>query len=147
MKDYQASHAHIYQAAPVLNVALSDNMTTTNPQTAQANALVLIASEAQARRNIAKLSDIPSGAVPVLALLVYRHQQGHNSRPKAIYAAKIANEPLIRSYLRQLIAAKLVMLNVCRGCRWLSPTLDGTLLAAKYYRALRMGRLQIEMQD
>ena len=111
---------------------------------AQANALIIIAAEAQARRKVAKLANLPSGALPVLSLIVFRHEQGANSRPKTVYAAEIVNEALARSYIRQLVAAKLVALTVRRGVRWLAPTLDGVGLAAKYYRAIREGRRHIE---
>jgi hypothetical protein len=114
---------------------------------AQANTLIVIASEGQARRKVAKLANLPSGALPVLSLIVFRHEQGKSSRPKTVYAAEIVNEALARSYIRQLVAAKLVALTVRRGVRWLAPTLDGVGLAAKYYRAIREGRHHIETHN
>ena len=111
---------------------------------ALANALIIIAAEAQARRKVAKLANLPSGALPVLSLIVFRYEQGKSSRPKTVYAAEIVNEALARSYIRHLVAAKLIALTVRRGIRWLAPTLDGIGLAAKYYRAIRTGRYQIE---
>ena len=106
---------------------------------AEANALVIIASEAAARRTVSKSANIPSGALPVLALLCFRQEQGKTSRPAAVYAAKIANQALVRAYVRQLIAAQLVSLTIRRGLRWLAPTLDGLGLASKYTRAIRTG--------
>lgn len=113
-------------------------------QTEESKALITIAAEANARRSVAKTANIKSGSLPVLALLVFRHAQGQNTRPSAVHATQIANKTLVRAYLRDLIAAKLVDLTVRRGRRWLSPTLDGLGLAAKYYRAVRSGRHEIE---
>ena len=106
---------------------------------AEANHLIMIAAEAAARRCCAKSANINSGAIPVLALLVGRREQGENSRPKTVYLANIANEGLVRSLIRQLVAAKLVALTVRRGVRWLAPTLDGIVLASKYTREIRTG--------
>ena len=114
---------------------------------ALANTLIIIAAEAQARRKVAKLANLPSGALPVLSLIVFRYEQGKSSYPKTVYAAEIINEALARSYIRQLVAAKLISLTVRRGVRWLAPTLDGVGLAAKYYRAIREGRHHIEIHN
>ena len=122
-------------------------MPKSKPISAQANALIIIAAEAQARRKVAKQANLPSGAFPVLSLIVFRYEQGANSRPRTVYASNIANEGLLRSLIRQLVAAKLVALTVRRGVRWLAPTLDGIGLAAKYYRAIRTARHQIETHN
>ena len=107
----------------------------------------MIAAEAAARRCCAKSANINSGAIPVLALLVGRREQGENSRPKTVYLANIANEGLVRALIRQLVAAKLVALTVRRGVRWLAPTLDGIVLASKYTRAIRTGIHKINIGD
>ena len=150
-----ALYANDYQAFPAFSAIQSPipftlplyTVSKTPPLTTEANMLVLIAAEANARRKVAKLAGIQSGTLPVLALVVYRRGQGKISRPAAVYAANIANEPLVRSYIRQLVAADLLALTVRRGRRTLAPTLGGLALAAKYYRAVREGRNQINTQD
>ena len=122
-------------------------MPKTTPLNAEANALVLIASEAAARRKLAKQANVSSGTIPVLSLLVFRHEQGKITRPAAVYAAQIANEALIRCRIRQLVAADFMALTVRRGRRTLAPTLGGLGIAAKYHRAVREGRNQINAQD
>ncbi|GAB3877160.1 hypothetical protein GCM10028824_36580 [Hymenobacter segetis] len=122
-------------------------MPKTTPLTAEANTLILITAEAEARRKVARQANVPSGALPVLALVVYRREQSKITRPAAVYAANIANEALIRSYIRQLVAADLLALTVRRGRRTLAPTLAGLGLTAKYYRAIREGCHQINTQD
>ena len=122
-------------------------MPKATPLTAEANLLVLIAAEANARRKVAKLANVSSGTLPVLALLVYRSEQGKISRPAAVHASNIVNPALGRAYVRQLIAANLVALSVRRGRRILAPTLGGYALAAKYARTVREGRHRINTQE
>ena len=113
-------------------------------QSDEHNTLSICAAEAKARRTTAKAAGIKTGALPVLALLVFRQQQGQNTRPKTVLAAQICNETLCRAYLRHLIEAKLVALTVRRGLRWLAPTLDGIVLASNYARAIRAGSQSIK---
>jgi hypothetical protein len=143
-QDHQAPIPIFFHSFPDTKPTAIYQMPKFNPLSTEANALVLIAAEAQARRSIAKLANIQSGALPVLALLFFRYDQGRISRPSDVYAANIANEPLVRSYIRLLIGANLIALTVRRGRRTLAPTLEGIALASKYYRALRTGRRQIE---
>lgn len=116
------------------------------PKIDERNTLAIIAAEAQARRSVAKSANIKTGALPVLALLVFRQQQSQNTRPKTVLAAQICNKSLSRTYLRHLIETKLVALTIRRGLRWLAPTLDGMALASKYARAIRTGSQNIKSQ-
>jgi hypothetical protein len=108
------------------------------------NSLLLIASEAHARRSVAKAASINSGALPILALLYFRYSQGQKTRPLTLYAAEIANKPLVRAYVRELAAAKMVQVETHRGRRWLAVTLAGCALASKYYRSCREGCRSIQ---
>ena len=104
---------------------------------AEDKTLLMIMSEANARKKVAKANSIRSGCLPALAGLVFRYHTTGNTRPRVIYTAKIGNERLIRGYLRELIAAGLVHLQILHGCRWLSPTLDGLRVATSYTRQIR----------
>ena len=61
-----------------------------------------------------------------------------------MYEASIANTGLVRSYLKELIAAGLVQLSIRRGCRWIQPTGTGMVLADKYLREIRGGTRTLE---
>jgi hypothetical protein len=111
------------------------------------NALLITAAESRARKTTAKAARLRSGCLPVLALLHFRASRGRKTRPRTLYLAEIVNKPLARSYVRELIAAKLVLVETRRGCRWLSVTLDGYALASTYYRAIRTGCREIETED
>ena len=104
---------------------------------AEDKTLLIILSEASARKKVAKATGIRSGCLPALAGLVYRCHTTGNTRPQTIYQAKIGNQRLVRSHLRELIAAGLVQLQILHGTRWLSPTLAGLSVAAKYTRQIR----------
>lgn len=144
MKDYQAFLPFSPFSSPIPFTPLSLTVSKPHPLNVQANALCLIVAEAEARREVSKQANVPSGALPVLALLVFRYEQRKISHPAAVYAANIANVALVRSYIRLLVDAELIALTVRRGCRTLRPTLTGLGLASKYYRAVREGRYQIE---
>ena len=101
--------------------------------------LLISLSEPKARRKCAKAAGIPTGAVPVLAGLVYKYRMNQISRPRTLYGAEIASEKLIRAYIRCLIQSELVRLEVRRGCRFLHPTLKGLGIAAEYAREIRAG--------
>lgn len=101
--------------------------------------LAISLAEPAARRKVAKSAGIPSGAVPVLAGVVFRARIRQSCRPRTLYGAGIASEKLVRAYIRQLIQAELVSLERLRGCRFLHPTLKGLGVAAEYSRQIRLG--------
>lgn len=103
------------------------------------NALLITAVEPKARKTAAKAHCIGSGAIPVLAAIHSLRNLGNSVRPRDIYALEIANTPLIRAYIRQLIDAKFARLQSIRGVRWLSPTLEGMTVLGRYARELRSG--------
>ena len=101
--------------------------------------LAISLAEPKARRKVAKAAGIPSGAVPVLAGLVYRCRIKQNCRPRTLYDAGIASESLVRRYLRRLIQLELVYLERRYGSRFLHPTLKGMAVATEYARQMRAG--------
>lgn len=112
-------------------------MPKVDPLAEQQKTLLTVVAEAAARQKIAKKSGIKSGCLVVLAGIVFRHRQGHSTRPKHLYLAATMNEKLTRAYARQLVEAGLVRLQVVYGCRWLSPTLDGVAVATNYARQIK----------
>ena len=101
--------------------------------------LAISLAEPKARRKVAKAAGIPSGAIPVLAGLVYRYRIKQNCRPRTLYGAGIASEQLVRAYVRRLIQLELVCLERWHGRRFLHPTLKGLAVATDYARELRAG--------
>ena len=112
-------------------------MTKSDPLTEEKKTLLTVVAEAAARKIIAKKAGIKSGALPLLAAIAFRRYQGHNTRPQQLYAGAVCNEKLARSYIKQLIGAGLVHLQIVRDCRWLSPTLAGLGVAGNYAREIR----------
>lgn len=105
----------------------------------QAKTLLTVLAEAAARQKAAKKAGIRSGCLVLLAGIVFRRHAGHNTRPKHLHETGCMGEKLARAYIRELIGAGLVRLQVVRGCRWLSPTLDGFAVATDYARHIRSG--------
>ena len=103
------------------------------------NHLLASLTEPRARRLTAKKYGLSSGCLPLLAGLVFRHNQRLATRPRDLYRAEIVNEKLARAYLRELIRAGLVQLNSYRGCRYLSSTVNGLGVAMCYAREMRTG--------
>lgn len=101
--------------------------------------LAISLAEPKARRKVAKAAGIPSGALPVLAGLVYRYRIKQSCRPRTLYGAEIASESLVRGYLRRLIQLGLVYLTRRQGSRFLHPTLKGLVVATDYAREMRTG--------
>jgi len=61
-------------------------------------------------------------------------------RPKHVYSLAIANEKLVRQYIKALIDRDFVRLYRSHGCRFLRPTLDGLALTNRFFRELRQAR-------
>jgi len=108
--------------------------------------LLVSISEPKARRLVAKSAGLSSGALPVLSAIAWRDRKRLSTRPKTVYSAGIANEKLVREYLRELILAGFVRLDHYRGCRYLHITLEGLAVAAEYTRRIRAGALAFSQQ-
>lgn len=106
-------------------------------QADQDKSLLISLSEPSARRLASKKAGVRSGSLPVLAAVVFRQRNRLSTTPRVIYAAEIANTKLVRAYLRELIAAGLVNLQIIRGRRYLSPTLAGLGVAVHYTKTIR----------
>ena len=88
-----------------------------DPQAEQQKTLLTIVAEAAARKKIAKSAGIKSGCLPLLAGIIFRSYNGQNTRPGQLYSAAVVNNKLARAYIRLLIDAGLVRLQVIHGCR------------------------------
>lgn len=110
-------------------------------------ALLYSSVEPKARREAAKHAKLPSGSIPVLCAVVVRANLGRQVQTKHLISAGIANVSLIRSYVRQLIAAKMFTLERRRGCRYLTPTSNAKSVAYHYYRLIRGGGQALQRMD
>jgi hypothetical protein len=101
--------------------------------------LLTVVAEPLARKTIAKAYSIPSGAIPVLAAIGFRANNGDSTRPCEVYGAKLGAETLIRSYVAKLVKARLVERLTTGRIRLLRLTMEGRAAVGRYERALREG--------
>lgn len=97
--------------------------------------LLAVLADANARKVVGAKFSIPTGSIPVLIAL-YLAKGCH---PRRLSSAKIATPTLTRTYVKQLVEAKLVERSTNGRARWLRLSLNGLGVISTYERELRTG--------
>jgi hypothetical protein len=103
--------------------------------------LLTVVAEPRARKAVSKAYKLPSGAIPALAAIAFRANQGENMRPREVYGAKLGSETLVRYYISTLVKARLVERFTIYRTRMLRLTVEGAAAVGRYERELREGCL------
>ena len=102
--------------------------------------LLTLIGEPQARQHTARVHDLPSGTIPVLAAVAFFASQWGNCRSNDIQALKIASPTLVRRYVADLIQRKLLERIPQGRSRLIRLTSDGQRAVDSYQRAMRTAR-------